>query len=114
MRVKFFCDLYVSRSWQKKKAALKRKLKQKRLPPSAYVITLSQGKQNQLEFFSSALLYQHVFDHTVLFVVGIADGYDDALAYIEKLTGSVYRKTGMADIRGFIWKRQEEFEKTGR
>lgn len=63
MHVKFYCDLYVSQGWQKKKATLKRKLRKKKLLPSVYVITLSQGAQNQLEFFSSVLLHQHVFDN---------------------------------------------------
>ena len=97
MHVKFYCDLYVSQGWQRKKATLKRKLKKKKLLPSVYIIALSQGSQNQLEFFSSVLLRQHVFDHFGLFVV------DNA-----------YHKTGTADIRRFIQERQEEFEKTGR
>lgn len=114
MHVKFYCDLYVSRGWQKKKAALMRRLKRKKLLPSVYIVALSQGEQNQLELFSSVLLHQHVFDHTELFVVGITDGYDEALIFTEKMTDKVYRETGTADIRRYILKRQEEFEKTGR
>ncbi len=114
MHVNFYCDLYVSQSWQKKKSTLKRKLKKKKLLPSVYIITLSQGTQNQLEFFSSVLLHQHVFDHAELFVIGMADGYNEALFLVEQITDKVYRKTGTADIRRFVQKRQEEFEKTGR
>ena len=113
MRVKYYCDLYISRGWQKKKAALKRKLKHKRLFPPFYVVALSQGEQNQVEIFSSLLLRQHVFDHAELFVVGITDGYDNALEYLEQLTKDTFRKTGTADIRRFILERQEEFEKQG-
>ena len=42
MHVKFYCDLYVSQGWQKKKATLKRKPRKKKLLPSVYVITLSR------------------------------------------------------------------------
>lgn len=114
MHVNFYCDLYVSQGWQKKKATLKRKLRKKKLLPSVYVITLSRGAQNQLEFFSSVLLHQHVFDNEDLFVVGIADGYDEALYFVEQITDKVYRRTGTADIRRFILKRQKEFDITGR
>ena len=111
MRVKFYCDLYISECWEKKKEKLINKLRQNALQPQVWVIILSQGKQNHLEFFSSALLKQHVFDNAEIFVVGIADGYDEALYLTEKITGTVYRKTEDADIRQFIVNRQLEYEK---
>ena len=114
MHVKFYCDLYVSRGWQKKKRTLKRKLKKKKLLPSVYILALSQGTRNQLQLFSSVLLHQHIFDSTELFVIGFADGYDEALSLVEQITDKVYHETGTADIRRFILKRQEEFDITGR
>ena len=80
MRIKFYCDLYVSECWREKKERIIKKLRQNRLQPQVYVITLSQGSQNHLEFFSSLLLKQHVIRNAGLFVVGIADGYDGALS----------------------------------
>ena len=43
MQTKFFCDLYVSEGWEKKKLKLIKKLQKNKLQPSVYVITLSQG-----------------------------------------------------------------------
>lgn len=114
MRIKFYCDLYVSECWQEKKERIIKKLKQNRLQPQVYVIALSQGEQNHLEFFSSVLLKQHVFKDAGLFVVGIADGYDEALSIITAITDQVYKETADADIRRFILNRQEEYEKAGR
>ena len=114
MHVKFYCDLYVSQGWQRKKATLKRKLKKKKLLPSVYIIALSQGSQNQLEFFSGMLLKQHIFDDAELFVVGIADGYLDALYLVEEMTEAAYRETGNADIREWILRRQSEYDDTER
>ena len=114
MQIKFYCDLYVSECWRDKKAKIMKKLKANRLQPMVYVVTLSQGDQNHLEFFSSVLLKQHVFDSASLFVVGITDGYDEALACVEKIAGQAYRDTGGTDIRGYLLKKQEEFERTGR
>ena len=106
MQTKFFCDLYVSEGWEKKKLKLKNKLQ-----PSVYVITLSQGKQNHLEYYSSLLLKQHIFDNASLFIVGIANGYDGALSLIERIAEEAYEKTGEVNLRKFLLDRQEEFEK---
>ena len=114
MRVKFYCDLYVSQGWQKKKTKIMKLLCRKKLHPSVYLVALAQGEQNQLEIFSSILLRQHVFDNSEIFVTGLADGYDEALFLVEQLADKVYRETGTADLRRFILGRQEEFVKTGR
>lgn len=114
MGMKFYCDLYVSECWQEKKERIIKRLKQNRLQPQVYVIALSQGKQNHLEFFSSVLLKQHIVRDAGLFVVGIADGYDEALSIIAAVTDQIYKETADADIRRFILNRQEEYEKAGR
>ena len=114
MRIKFYCDLYVSECWRKKKERIIKRLKQNRLQPQVYVIALSQGKQNNMEIFSSVLLKQHIFRDAGLFVVGIADGYDEALSIITAITDQIYKETADADIRRFILDRQEEYEKAGR
>ena len=116
MQTKFFCDLYVSEGWEKKKLKLikklqKNKLQKNKLQPSVYVITLSQGKQNHLEYYSSLLLKQHIFDNASLFIVGIANGYDGALSLIERIAEEAYEKTGEVNLRKFLLDRQEEFEK---
>lgn len=114
MQVKQYCDLRVSECWQEKKEKIIKKLEQNRLQPQVYVIALSQGEQNHLEFFSSMLLKQRVFRDGELFVVGIANGYEEALSMTEEITKQVFEETGDADIRRFIKKRQEEYEETGR
>ena len=91
MQVKIYCDLYVSECWQEKKEKIIKKLRQNRLQPQVYVIALSQGEQNHLEFFSSMLLKQRVYKNTGLFVVGIAAGYDEALSITAEIADHVYR-----------------------
>ena len=114
MHVKFYCDFAVSDIWQNKKQKIMEKLKKNQLWPYAYVIALSQGEQNHLEFFSGMLLRQHVFDHAELFVVAVTDGYCGALCFVEELTEKIFRETGGADIRSYILARQAEYERTGR
>jgi hypothetical protein len=111
MQTKFFCDLYVSEGWEERKLKLIKKLQKNKLQPSVYVITLSQRKQNHLEYYSSLLLKQHIFDNASLFIVGIANGYDGALSLIERIAEEAYEKTGEVNLRKFLLDRQEEFEK---
>ena len=40
MQTKFFCDLYVSEGWEKKKLKLIKKLKKNKMKNYVYVITL--------------------------------------------------------------------------
>ena len=101
-QIEFYHNLYVSECWQKKKGKIVKRLKENKLQPQVYVITLSQGEQNQLEFFSS------------VFVIGIADGYDEALFLVEEIVQDVYQETKSANARQFLLTDQAEYEKKGR
>ena len=111
--MKLYCDLYISECWKDKKEKIINRLRANRLLPGMYVITLSAGSQNHLEFYSGLLLRQRVFDLNGLFVVGLADGYGECLAITEKITDEVYSATGGADTRNHILERQQEYEKAG-
>ena len=113
MQIKFYCDLYVSECWREKKNKIIKKLKENRITPQVYIVALSQGDQNELEFFSSILLKQHVFDNAEVFVVGIANGYDEALFMVRDITKQIYTETGTADLRKYILERQKEYVKAG-
>lgn len=113
-QIEFYHNLYVSECWQKKKGKIVKRLKENKLQPQVYVITLSQGEQNQLEFFSSVLLKQSIFEHSKLFVIGIADGYDEAFFLVEEIVQDVYQETKSANARQFLLTDQAEYEKKGR
>ncbi len=113
MQIEFYCDLYVSECWRKKKAKIIKRLRENRALPQVYVVALSRGDRNQLEFFSCILLRQHVFDNTEIFVIGIADGYEEALFMVRDITERIYAETGSTDLRKYILERQEEYVKAG-
>lgn len=110
MQITYYCDIYISEALEKKKKKIMKKLASNSLQPFVYIITLAQGEQNHLEFYSSVLLRQHVYENTPLFVVGIADGYDGAVVLVEHIAEDVYSETGETDIREYILKRQREYE----
>ena len=110
MQMTFYCNLYVSEDLEDKKEKVMQKLESNSMQPFVYVITLSQGEQNHLEFYSSLLYKQHIYENTPVFVVGIAKGYDDALYLVEAIAEDIYKKTNDLDIRGYIQRRQKEYE----
>lgn len=110
MRIKCYCDLYVSDGLKRKKNKILRKLMERSLQPDLYILTLAQKEQNHLEFYPSLLLKQPWYDDAQVFVVGIADGYDAAVYLVEEIAREVLEETGGTDIRGFLVERQRRFE----
>ena len=109
--MKLYHDFYVCEHQQKNKKEWIQKLQSCSLFPNVYLITLAGGKQNQLEFFSSILLQQQIIRESDLFVVGLADGYEEALELTEMITQEIYRETGTLEIRQTIEKRQREYDR---
>ena len=107
--MEFYYQTYFSESLFNKKAKIIRKLKQNKIQPGIYLITLAQGRQNELEFFSTLLL-QQIFHPEDLFVVGVASGYEEALELIEEITDDVYQKTKDAKIREYITQEQDAYK----
>ena len=102
--MQFYKELYVSDILKKRKNKLIRELKQKKVRPGIYVITLPSCDHNQLEFYSSVLLKQKLFDRDDIFIVGIADGYLDALYLVQEIYDDILSKTNNTDIRRYIEK----------
>ena len=109
MQITFYCHLYMNENLKKKEAKIKKKLSANNL-----VIAFSQSPQNQLDFFSSLLLKQHIYENTPLFVVGLADGYDSALELIRQITEEVFAATQSVDIRHYILQKHNESIKENR
>jgi len=110
MRIKCYCDLYVSHGLKPKKNKILKKLMERTLQPSLYILTLARGEQNHLEFYPALLLQQPWYDEAEIFVVGIAEGYDAAVCLVEEIVRQVLEETGETDIRRFLAERQGRFE----
>ncbi len=110
MSIDFYGELYVSKELEQKKEFIIKKIKTNSFQPLVYVITLAQGEQNHLEFYSSLLLKQKYYENTPLLVVGLAMGYEDALYLVKNIVEDVYLKTANTDIRSYITIQQKEYE----
>lgn len=107
--MEFYKDLYWGGSLEKKKEKILRGLKRGKTKLHLYLIVLPQGDKNQLEFFDALLLKQKWFRSTAgrLKVVGITNGYEEALEAVQCIMEETVRKTGEANIRTYLeqnWK----------
>lgn len=104
--MKFYKNLYVSEALEKKKEKIINKLCSGKYPLTVYLLTLIEEGENQLEFFSTTMLWQKMVADDELFVVGIASGYDDAAYLVKEIAEEVYQETGGLDIRAYIRERE--------
>lgn len=106
--MRYYRYLYIQEELNAKKEKILKKLENKKFLMNLHLITLSQNPQNHLEIHSSKYLFQPGFPQEHLFIIGIVKGYDDALAFVERLTQEVYDATGQLDIRSYIMRKEQE------
>lgn len=112
--MKYYHNLYLSEGLTERKKEIIYKLEHDKLQWNKYVIVLAANEENHLEFYNSALLLQWKHRKKELFVVGIADGFEESLFLVEKIVQNIYDETGGADIRAYLLKKQREFEEKSR
>lgn len=106
--MKFYRELYLSPGLEKKKDKIIGKLRDGKIQMNIYIVTLASNEKNQLEICHSALLFQPYYSKKDYFVVGIANGHEEAVELVEEITKEVYNKTKGADIRTYILKNEQE------
>lgn len=111
--MKLYCELYVDEELQKKKEKILKKLKKDKPLLEGYAILLADRKDENLEILPSTFLYERRPKDEHRLLVGIAASLENAFAYVTELTERIYKETKKADIRGYILKKQQQFEKEG-
>ena len=95
---------------KEKKEGIIYKLEHDKIQLNKYVIVLAENANNNLEFYDTALLLQRGWKKRRLLVVGIADGFEEALYLVEKIAQEVYDVTGDMKIRKYLLEQQKKFE----
>ena len=108
--MKYYYALYMDEYAKENQADIIRKIENDKWQMNIYLVVLTKGEKNHMEVFHSVLLIQKVLSKDDLFVVGIANGYFDALELVEKITQEVYDETGDVDIRNYILQKQRKHE----
>lgn len=108
--MKYYHNLYLSDELKEKKEEIIYKLEHDKIQLNKYVIVLAENANNNLEFYDTALLLQRGWKKQRLLVVGIADGFEEALYLVEKIAQEVYDVTGDMKIRKYLLEQQKKFE----
>ncbi len=106
--MEYYRYLYLSERLEKKKDRIMDRLERNRFQPGIHLILLPANEKNQLEILNAAWLLQPDYPKESLFVVGIADSFENALEYVEKISQEVYDSTKGLDIRNYILMKERE------
>lgn len=104
--MRYLKDLYVSEELKGREEEIMEHLEKKEFQFRVYLIALPENEKNQLEIYHSGMLNQEWYRGKDVFVVGLAKGYLQALELVRKIAEETVDKTGDADIRQYILKRQ--------
>lgn len=100
--MKFYRNLYLTENLKKKKYKMMWKLKSGSGMVNVYAITLASNGKDLLDIIHSAVTIQPAVRRRLPLVVGIASGYDGALALVEAIVKDVYERTGSYEVRKFF------------
>ncbi len=98
--MKFYKNLYIGETIKDAKK-VKRKLATGAGQLGIYVITLCKGR-DQLEIYHAAFLQQKYYRKNPPFIVGIANGYGEAVEIIQKIAEETYASNGSGDLKNYI------------
>ena len=110
--MRYYHNLYISEKLEEKRTDIITNIANDKWQFEKYLIVLTENENNHLEFFNSVLLLQKVILKDNLFVVGIADGYQEAVEIVRMITEEVYKNTQDVDIRGYLLAKEQEYEES--
>ncbi len=102
--MKFYKDLYVGDTIKNIKK-VKRKLWRNAGQVGIYVIALCEG-QDQLEIYNSAYLQQKYYKKYPPYIIGIANGYDEAVGIVCKIAKEAYEVNQNCDLKKYLLDRK--------
>lgn len=108
--MKYYYALYMDEAVKENNDEIRKNIEKDKWQLEVYLIALTRNNANHLEIFNSVLLVQKAISKEELFVIGITNGYAEALELVEKITREVYDETSGVDIRNYILRKQQEYE----
>ncbi len=112
--MQYYRELYLSDTLCEKKEKIIWRLEHNKIQLHIYLIVLAVRGKNQLEFFDAAMLRQKEFSpqKEECRVIGIADGYEEAVGLVAQITADVLEKTGGIELREYFMERMQADEMT--
>lgn len=104
MEFKLYKRLYTNDLPSKKIKKYRNRIEQRKPSLSLFLITLPLSGEGLFEVYPYTMLLQKHFkeDNRSLYVLGLADTYDDALEVVRRLVEDMYVRTGEFDVVRFV------------
>ena len=99
--MRFYKYLYVGETI-KNVNLVKWKLKHAAGMLDVHLITISFNNDDQLDCFHNGLLKQKIFRNVDYYVVGIANGREEAISLIQEITNDCIEATGTGNIKQYL------------
>ncbi len=104
--MKWYRGLYMGDNAKKAKYKVFGRIRKGRFQPDTFLIMLPTNTNNILDIVSSNYMLQPHFKKNVykdeLYVIGIAQGKDEALELVRGIVDEVYKNTGGFDVGEYL------------
>lgn len=72
------------------------------MQPGVYLVTPASNENNILDIYPALTLMQPYYQKSELMILGIADGYEEALTVAGSIIDEMYRSTGAFCLAEFL------------
>lgn len=100
--MRWYRKLYVSEAIGDKAGRIKWKINHNAGTVSVYVITFASNPDNLLDIIPAWQLMQKGYPKKDLKIIGLAKGYDDAIALVQQIVEETYANTGDVDVWSYL------------
>lgn len=99
----YYPGLYVSPGINREKLEkLKKNLSHRPQKAGVYLLTLPGNVSDQLDIYASKYLRQKYYDRHPLYIVGIAEDYEEAVGIVEQIARETWAARGDASLKEFL------------
>lgn len=100
--MRWYRKLYVSEAIGDKAGRIKWKINHTAGTVSVYVIAFASNPDNLLDIIPAWQLMQKGYPKKDLKIIGLAKGYDDAIALVQQIVEETYANTGDVDVWSYL------------
>lgn len=111
--LKWYKKLYIGDNAKKKASSVIRKIEKGKLVFDIYLVTLASNEENLMEIIQANQLLQKAVRRRCPMIVGLADGYGEALELVQKIIEETYHSQKDTDVRRYLKNRLTEENEDG-
>lgn len=106
--MKWHKHLFIGEKVERKLWKIKWKIKHNAGQLNIYLLNIPFESQNQLEIIHSTMLLSKYYPKHLLYIVGIATSYEEALEILCDIANRTYQATGTGNMKKYILEFQDK------